>query len=360
MARTAGIRWTAWIAGLLVLGLLAAWIWWRESDTAGRWRFEKAMGTFCGGVLAHEKSPLFEGLWPGLELSNDRALGPDAYACFLGDHRREVTVALLRADAHGGQDMEELLPPLTGRRLPVPLAGDWRGAADGDSVRVLVGCQGGDDFVSVTVDSYISTSPSETEEARQEQESGWLDGDVYWARFATATAVKAADRWGCEAEEGKPLRTLPPVTGEEQTTGADGTCAGLPFSRDPRLDVVEEATAGGTGLYEICKVGAPHYFDARYVFSARFGPYALRARDGDSGRGSSERAGTEDGAMWASARCPGDSERALFAGYVPPEAATVWLPGDKGKETFGLPAFREFVERSAARHGCTDLRMPTP
>ncbi|MGW8886372.1 hypothetical protein [Streptomyces sp. NPDC055749] len=371
MARAAAIRWTAWIAGVLVLGLLAAWIWWRESDTAARWRFEEAMATYCGGVLAHERSSLFEGLWPGLELRNDLVLGPDAHACLVGDHQREVTVALLRSEEHGGQDLEELLPPFTGRRLPVPLTGGWRGAADGDSVRVLVGCQGSDDLVSVTIDSYISTTHSETEEARQEQAGGWLDGDVYWARFATATAVKAADRWGCATEGGKPLRSLPAVTGQEPTTGADGTCAALPFGRDQRLDTVEETTAGeesaaeeettagGSGLYEVCKVGASHYFDARYVFSARFGPYALRARDGDSRRDNGSQAGARDGTMWASARCPGDSERALFTGYTPAEAATVWLPGDKGKETFGLPAFRKFAERSATRHGCTDLRLPT-
>ncbi|MFC9243790.1 hypothetical protein ACFT7S_06980 [Streptomyces sp. NPDC057136] len=358
MARTAVVRWTAWIAGVLVLGLLASWIWWRESDTGARWRFDKAMETYCGGVLAHEKSPLFEGLWPGLELRNDRTVGRDAHACLLGDHRREVTVALLRGEELGSQDMEEILPPFGGSRLPMPLTGGWRGVADGHSVRVLVGCQGSDDVVSVTIDSYISRT-SDVQEARQEEESGWLEEDVYWARFATATAVKAATHWGCTTEGGKPLRALPPVTTEEPTTGADGTCAGLPFGRDQRLDTVEETTAGDRGLYEMCKVGASHYFDARYVFAAHFGPYALRARGGDSTYDTHEQAGTHDGTLWASARCPGDSERALFSGYVPPEAATVWLPGEKGRETFGLPAFREFAERSAARHGCTDLRLPT-
>ncbi|MFJ9034369.1 hypothetical protein ACIRQP_39175 [Streptomyces sp. NPDC102274] len=71
-----------------------------------------------------------------------------------------------------------------------------------------------------------------------------------------------------------------------------------------------------------------------------------------------EAAGANSRGQWASARCPGESERALFTGFVPVEAATVWLPGEKGEETFGLPAFREFAERSAKRHGCTDLRLP--
>ncbi|MFF1960739.1 hypothetical protein ACFVWX_27650 [Streptomyces sp. NPDC058220] len=356
MARTAAVRWAAWTAGVLIVALLAAWTWWRESDSAARWRFEEAMETYCGGVLAHEKGPLFEGLWPRTELMSDLALGPDAYSCLLGEARTEVTVALLRAEDYRDRDLERLLPPFSGSLLPVPLTGGWRGAADGDSVRVLVSCRGDEDLVSVTVGSYLSQTASEAKEARQEQKSGWLDSDLYWARFAAATAVKASAHWGCKAEEGKALRALPAVTGPEPIAGADGTCGGLPFARDERLDTVEETAAGGSALYEICEVGASHYFNETYVFSARFGPYASRKRGHDT---TQAEAGADGGTLWASARCPDDAERALFTGSVPPEAATVWLPGEKGKETFGLPAFREFAERSAKRHGCTDLRLPT-
>ncbi|MFE4368382.1 hypothetical protein ACFRMN_09065 [Streptomyces sp. NPDC056835] len=350
MVRTTVVRWTAWTAGVLILGLLAAWIWWRESDTAARWRFEEAMETYCGGVLAYEKSSLFEGLGPYAELRTDSALGPDARFCMLGEAMTEVTVALLRADTYPDQDLERILPPFNGSLLPVPLTGGWRGAADGDSVRVLLSCRGNEDLVSVTVGSYFS-------EERLEQDTGWLDSDLYWGRFATATAVKAAARWGCEAEGGKALRALPAHSGPESIAGADGTCAGLPFARDQRLDTVEETVAGASSLYERCEVGASHYFDATYSFSARFGPYAL-PKPGHDSLSTRAEAGVAGGAMWASARCPGDAERALFSGLVPSEAATVWLPGEKGEETFGLPAFREFAERSAKRHGCTDLRLP--
>ncbi|MFE4913310.1 hypothetical protein ACFRCX_17470 [Streptomyces sp. NPDC056652] len=133
---------------------------------------------------------------------------------------------------------------------------------------------------------------------------GRPDGDLYRARFATATAVKASARRGCEAAKGGAVRSVPVVRGDSTSTAsADGTCAGLPFGRDKRLD----ANARG------------------------------------------QRAG---------ARCPGHSGRALLTGIVPVGAATVWLPGEKGEETFGLPAFRECAERSAKRHGCTDPRLP--
>ncbi|MCL7376020.1 hypothetical protein [Streptomyces sp. 35G-GA-8] len=353
MRRTTVVRWTGWTAGVLVLGLLAAWIWWRESDTAARWRFDDAMETFCGGVLAYEKSSLFEGLGPYAKLRNDNALGPNAHFCLLGEELTEVTVALLPADAEDDRnmDLERILPPFDGSMLPVPLTGGWRGAADGDSIRVLLSCRDDEDLVSVTVGSYTS-------EERLEQETGWLDSDLYWGRFAAATAVKASAHWGCEAEGGKALRALPARSGPESIAGADGTCAGLPFARDQRLDTVEETVTSSNSLYEICEVGASHYFSDTYFFSAGFGPYALPTGDRDTLSTRAE-AGANGRGLWASARCPGDAERARFTGIVPREAATVWLPGEKGEETFGLPAFREFAERSAKRHNCTDLRLPT-
>ncbi|MFF7205449.1 hypothetical protein [Streptomyces sp. NPDC008141] len=358
MVRTAAVRWAGWIVGVLVLGLLAAWVWWRESDTAARWRFEEAMATYCGGVLAYEKGPLFEGLWPGLELPNDVALGPEAQFCLVGEGRTAVTVALLRGD-YRDQDLERILRGSDSTLIPVPLTGGWRGTANGEVVRVLLPCQGGTDLVSVTVGSYSSLNASDEEEARRKSESGWIGSDLYWARFATATAAKASAHWDCKAEAGKPLRALPAITGPEQTSEADGTCAGLPFARDHRLDTVQETVVGAGALTEMCEVGASEYFNARYEFSASFGPYAARQRNQGGQSNHDREAGVNKyGGVWASARCPGDAVRAHFTGFVPAEAATVWRPGEKGKETFGLPAFREFAERSAKRHGCTDLRLP--
>ncbi|MGW6237572.1 hypothetical protein [Streptomyces sp. NPDC055094] len=356
----AWVRWTAWTAGVLALVLLAAWIWWRESDTGDRRRFEETMKTFCGGLLAHEKSSLFEGLQPHTSLANDRSVARDAQYCQV--NRTEVTVALLRAEDNEFRDWEEVLPSFGGSLLPVPLTGGWRGAADGGSVRVLLPCRGTDDVVAVTTGSYLSMTSSEEDTERRARKDGWLDGDLYWARFATATAVKASARWGCEAEKGDAVRSLPAVRGDStSTTSAKGTCAGLPFGRDERLDTVWETGTSAAAVYERCEVGAYHYFDERYEFTARFGPYAWKAqgdsRDGSLGE-SREAAGADSRGQWASARCPGHSGRALFTGHVPVEAATVWLPGEKGEETFGLPAFREFAERSAKRHGCTDLRLP--
>ncbi|MFG2114258.1 hypothetical protein ACGFRB_16760 [Streptomyces sp. NPDC048718] len=359
MIRTRAFRWTAWIAGAMALALVAAWVWWRESDTGERWRFENAMKTYCGGLLAYEESPLFEGLWPGLELPGDRALGPDAHSCRLADRRLTVTVAHLFADPADEGQLRELLPPLGYEQFPVPLPGGWHGAADGDMVRVLLGCRGGADSVSVVVEAYNRTSDSDRKEARRETGSAWLDGDLYWARFATATAAKAAARWGCETEAGKPLKKLPELAGDKTIVYADGACAGLPFARDKRLDTVRETLADANTLFDTCEVGASAYFDDRYTFSARFGAYAAWDRRKGSVANGGGLAGATDHSLWASARCPGGGAgRTLFTGFIPPKAATVWRPGEKGEETFGLPAFREFAKRSAERHGCTDLRLP--
>lgn len=116
---------------------------------------------------------------------------------------------------------------------------------------------------------------------------------------------------------------------------------------------------GGGSLREFCRVGASHYFSDRYSFSAHFGLAALRAWEREippGGRG--KPAGRAGAQLWASASCHGDHGRALFEAFIPPEAATVWLPGETGKETFGAPAFTEFVKRTAQRHGCTDLHLP--
>ncbi|MFC8825688.1 hypothetical protein ACFT9I_10065 [Streptomyces sp. NPDC057137] len=362
MVRTAGVNWRAWAewsAGALVLVLLAGWIWWEKSGTPERWRYEEAVQTFCGGLPAHEKSAQFEGLRTGTNLSSDTTLGPDAYSCRLGVAPAEVTVARLGAGKYETLDLERVLPHFSGSLSPVPLTGGWRGAIDGGSVRVLVDCRDSEDRVAVTVGSYLNETGHEETEARQASEDGWLDSDLFWARFAVATAVKAAAKWDCDAEAGKPLRALPPTVVEpEPVAGADGTCAGLPFSRDKRLEEMEETRVGGGSVYETCRVIASDYFDAPYVFTARFGPDVLLGRN-VADVNTEAAAGVGVHGAWASAECPGDAERARFTAIVPLEAATVWLPGEKGEETFGLPAFREFAERSAERHGCTDLRLPS-
>ncbi|MET4927246.1 hypothetical protein P3L51_33635 [Streptomyces sp. PSRA5] len=362
MARTTGVNWrawAAWTAGALVLVVLAGWIWWEKSGTPERRSYEKAVKTFCGGLPAHEKSSQFEGLRTGTNLASDITLGPDAHFCRLGSAPAEVTVARLRAGEHQNPDLERAVPHFSGSLPPVPLPGGWRGAIDGGSVRVLVGCRGSEDRVAVTVGSYLDRIGQEETEARRASDDGWLDSDLFWARFAVATAVKAAAKWDCDAEPGDPLRALPPTVIEpESVAAADGTCAGLPFARDKRLEEMEETAVGGASVYETCRVIASHYFDSPYVFTARFGPDALLGRD-PADVNSEARAGVGENGAWASADCHGDAERARFTAIVPPEAATVWLPGEKGEETFGLPAFREFAERSAERHGCTDLRLPS-
>ncbi|WP_411074555.1 hypothetical protein [Streptomyces sp. cmx-4-7] len=361
MIRRTVFRWTAWVAGMLVLVLLAAWMWWRESDTAARWRFEETVKTYCGGVLAYEKGPLFDGLGHEVRLRSDYSPRKNAHNCRLGRTGRQVVVALLPGGDPGPRELEDTLPQLRDDvLLPLPLGGGWRGWIDGSSARVLLDCRGSADRVAVMVEMVSPLSEEDAEKVFARPEMMWEETDhLSGTRFALATAVKAAAHWGCEAETGKPLTSLPEVTRDETTDSADGTCAGLPFARDPRLDTVRETAVDRSAVYEICEVTASQHFStASYSFSARFGPYALTARREGGSRAVTGEAGARGGTLWASARCPGDTERALFTGYTPPEATTAWFPGEKGGETFGLPAFREFAERSAERHGCTDLRLP--
>ncbi|QDY80498.1 hypothetical protein [Streptomyces qinzhouensis] len=335
---------------VLVPVLAAGWIWWRESDTAARWRFEDAMDSWCGGLTAYEKGPLFEGLATDIETSKDRRLGTESWRCFLGGGGGSVTVARLPGEARiRGQ---EALPPLRGKQPPGPLGGDWQGSANGETTAVLLDCRNTGDAIAVAVFGHPGNS-----ERAEYRDNFWTDADLHWARFATATAVKAAGKWNCDAVPGKALTALPAVTGEESTDRADGTCAGLPFTLDSRLNTVFEAPADRGSLVELCRVGSTNSFDGHYAFLAEFGPYAER-RDTSGIEDRTGHAGVRGTEMWASARCPGATERTAFSGFLPAEAATV--PDDEGNqgERFGMPAFRAFAERAAERHGCTDLKLP--
>lgn len=337
-----------WTVAVLVPVLVAGWIWWRESDTGARWRFEDAMDSFCGGLLAHRAGPLFEGLPVGTMLENDRRLRQDAWACGLQSRRLQVVVARLREGEE--ERVARVVPDFRGKRSPAPVGGGWQGSSDGDLTVIVVGCRNSEDRIAVSVNSYRSR-----EEQDEHRLGGWADSDLFWARFATATAVEAAGRWDCEPRAGEALTALPPVPAAEPVGQADGACAGLPFARDQRLDTVHETPPGRGGLMEGCTVTSAD-FDGSYVFRARFGLAAAQRSGGDF-TGRSGDAGADGSRLWGSARCPGDAVRSTFTGYLPPEARTA-PDGRATGERFGPPAFRAFAERAVARHGCTDLKLP--
>ncbi|MFD4830579.1 hypothetical protein ACFWPV_12105 [Streptomyces uncialis] len=358
VVRATVTRVATWTAGTLVLCLLAVWIWWRESGTAARWRFEDSMKSFCGGLLAYERSQLFEGLHTSVPLREDRTEGRDAYVCLLGERLTVVRVTLLRPGARTTGTGRRLLPSFDGPWHPAPLPGGWRGAADGRTIRLLLPCRDDGNAVSVMVEGYTGREDHAPVD-RVSRTSSWRGEDVFWARFGTATATKAARRWGCEATGGEPLRKLPYVHGTRLATHAQSTCAGLPLARDERLDLVRETPVGRGALYERCDVWASAHFDTPYVFTAHFDLYARQERDDVRLPYRRSDAGAERNIRWASATCPGDSERALFTGAVPPGAGAARSPGSKGGESFGGPAFRAYAERAAARHRCWDLRLPS-
>ncbi|WP_327190826.1 hypothetical protein [Streptomyces xinghaiensis] len=341
----------SWTAAVVALSLVASWIWWRESGTAARWRFEAAMKTYCGGLLAHERSELYDGLWHETDLRLDQRYGPEAHRCMLG--LTEVTVVRVTRDDLRTLNLDRVLLPLKGDRLPVPLPGGWRGVTNGHSIRVVSDCRGGDAAVAVTISPYFPSGH------RERPEDGWFGMDEEWVRFATATVVKAADRWNCAVEKGTRVRELPAPAGPRGTGRAEGTCAGLPFARDKRFDTVTETPASALAVSERCEVhGRADYFDASYLLAAHFGPFAERARRNQEAYGE---AGRSEYSMWATAHCPGDPARAHFSVSIPPEASVEYhmdRENEPREETFGLPALTEFAKRSADRHGCTDLRLP--
>jgi hypothetical protein len=114
---------------------------------------------------------------------------------------------------------------------------------------------------------------------------------------------------------------------------------------------MKESTESSTALREGCVLGERKARDeALYYLSASYGPYAQALRSATDKPGSlNEDSGLSGDHAWATAACPGQA-RAAFTIHATVYAAPT--------NSFLLSALRTFAERSAARHGCTDVKLP--
>ncbi|MEU6992630.1 hypothetical protein ABZ953_18480 [Streptomyces sp. NPDC046465] len=207
-----------------------------------------------------------------------------------------------------------------------------------------------------------------------------------YARIATATAAKAAEKWGCDADLGKPLRTVAlPVDRDEDVPLADasGTCRGVP-GRGGRMTRAWEGARSGSPV-EVCVVAsgrpgvpiqAPVDDAQRYHLVAYYGPYAETQRldheerrgrySGKPGPGDAVAGRFAGGGHWASATCPGGAGPALFT--VRDDASERNDYAGLGKHHPAKPsasdlayeraALKEFAKRSARAHGCGAPKLP--
>lgn len=335
-----------YVVAPLTLVLAAGYSWYRLSDTGKGWRYEDKLATYCDGLIPYEESAVFTGLNTETGLSHDerRGFGDNRFHyCQVADIN--LTIALIPDDAvgsgSGDSDVFDELRSSTTDTLPVAVGGGWYGYTDMEDTGIVLSCDNKPASVVVSVDS--DASQKNPGEAR-------VVGEL-----AAATARKAADRWLCQAEYGGRLPKVSSPAGPDSAYSEAGTCDGVPIDDDLRIDWVKSAGASGATPLEECALGEFGESEvvedevALYQLEAAFGPYAQRLRSSADEPGAlNPDTGVNRDRAWATAACPG-SPRAIFTIYATEYADP--------KKSFLLTSLRAFAERSAARHGCKDLKL---
>lgn len=332
--RTAG--WTA--AAVAVAG---GYFW--LSGGYDAWRHDRALDTVCDGDLAAGQ---VRALFPDVELvSSGREDADGEWSCDANtadverDGRAHVGVGIERADGSA------LRPDGDGGA--VPLGHGWTGSFDfgGDRGRavvrhgvasVLVDCGKG------SGDGLLATADARLTRGGDFRDSG---ARVRLVAVLTETVTAYAERTGCEARTGSPVKAVPvPVDRPaEPVAEAAGTCAGL----------VDPAAARAWGVrtvaehprtpapVETCRLGGPDGTPL-YGFTALYGPFARY----EERQARTDRAGTPR----LAAVCPGAGATALYTASPYPDALREGAPA---VDAAGLrAALKRFADRSAAAHGC--------
>ncbi|MFF1692048.1 hypothetical protein ACFVXC_00195 [Streptomyces sp. NPDC058257] len=327
----------------VVLALLGGYGWYRLSDTGKRWRYEDKLESYCGGVLPYEETVAFTGLPsdPDTGLPHDFEQGsPTQGYEFCWIKSLDVVVTTARIPDTSAIDLKFYLPRLRADALPTLMGGGWRGFTDGVNTSVVLPCTNRDHTVAVTA-QLTSEEPNKSVSRKV-------------AELTTATAANAADHWGCKNRPGTRARVVDPASDSTTPQQANGTCAGLPWSRNKRIDTITETPADRLAPYAMCSLDGEDTDDG-YRLEASFGPYALRER-GESLHTELTAKPAGGGAevkefFWASADCPGDGPRALF--QITPQSATSDNP------SFARAALAAFAKRAAERRDCTGLQLPS-
>jgi hypothetical protein len=331
------------VVPLLVVVLVAGYVWYRTSETAERWRYEDKLATYCAGLIPSEESAVFTGYDAEVGLPHDRrnGWGDEAYHyCEVAD--LVVQVGRVPAVTDGTLLSEDgilaRLGPRSRDHLPVALGGGWDGYTDLHSTGIVLTCT--DTPGHVVVDIEGDASHTSVGEAR----------DV--AELAAAIGRTAAERWSCDADLGGPVPPLPAPEDKASPFAADGTCQGLPIPKDHlHIDWALETRAVAAAPVERCSL-IQDQDDVLYRLDAEYGLFAqaTRARRHNEHL-RDEPAGVTGGRAWATATCPGAPD------------ALLTISGQQrvheDEPRFLVDTLRAFAERSVKRHGCTDLRLPS-
>ncbi|MGW0905612.1 hypothetical protein [Streptomyces sp. NPDC002853] len=397
----------------LALALVAGGYFWFGGGY-DRWVAQRLVGGACGGVLpaAEVRDVLGEG--PFKDETRDRVDGE------LGDASLRVDCTITRdAEGWSARDgsvtvnvravperpaKDEEGPVARGQRRdvfngeydgrypdvrstlpPVAIGSGWNGAfttsgssgSSGSSggevsatTAVLLDCARGRGGLLVSVD--VKGEDAAVDDPGQR---------TAFARIATATAANASAHWNCDADLGKPPRTVPlPVDTDEAVPLADAaaSCRGVP-GRGSEAARAWEGGRRGTPV-EVCVLGpstvtrgglpvaaSSEDVGGRHRLSAYYGPYAQdeRHRYQDHydylGRsrlpGGSPSGRLPGGGYWVSAACEKGGVRALFTIEPPGSGDASYGEDEKGNPTpadraYQRTALKAFAQGSARAHAC--------
>ncbi|MFF3289259.1 hypothetical protein [Streptomyces sp. NPDC003023] len=328
-------RLALYVALPLALVAVAGYGWYQLSDTGKRWRYEDRLATYCQGLIPPEESAAITDYDTDEGLPNEwHRGGPEGYEfCQVGDTMLVIArVPASARDDDGRRGVFDELRPDRTAGLPMPLGGGWRGYTNGENAAAVLDCAGQD--ASVVVHS-----------------SHRGDSAVGRSTIAlvTATAARAARHWDCDAKPGGSLPAVPDQPEEKSRFEAEGTCAGIPMHDMDTIHWIKETPTAASSVLETCVLGETEArAEELFQVNAHFGPLA-RAQHPDPE--TTRKAGGDEDYIWATAKCPGTSGRALFT-----IAATEYAHDDA--EQFLRAALAAFADRSAKQHGCTDLALP--
>ncbi|WP_329074071.1 hypothetical protein [Streptomyces niveus] len=340
--KTAVRRWAPYVALSLALALAAGYGWYRMSDTGKGWRYEESLKTFCEGLIPYEESAGFTGKDGELLTRDHRANGYEADYDLCTVAGLDLTIGRIPDSTLNGDssDVFDRLDEIEGDSPPIPLGGGWRGYTDLVNTAAVLTCDNKPGSVVVTAD--------DDNEAGVSRAHGI-------AELVTATAVRAAADWDCDAKAGGPIPRLPGAVEWGSRIDAKGTCQGIALRDQEWVEWIKDAPASGTSPLERCVLGElKNGGEPLLNLEAAFGPFAQRLRSDDSDAGTFKRgAGGIEGYYWATAQCPDDGPRAVFR-VVP----VAYVHIDKAADTFVREALVAFAESRAKQHGCTDLKLP--
>ncbi|MGC5565633.1 hypothetical protein ACPYPG_22715 [Streptomyces sp. FR-108] len=346
-------RLALYVALPLVLACVAGFAWYRLSDTARGWRYEDKLAGYCKGLIPYDESAVFTDLdTTDLDFTDQRfGAGLDYDTCRVANF--VLALGRIPGRALGANEYSPSI--FTEIQLqewevpPTPLGGGWHGFTSPGVTSVVLPCRNKDVSVAVSAQEIAADDPS-PDRARK------------IAELVTATAVNAARRWSCEADPGGRIQDLPTAHKPSRSGVAEGTCQGVPLRGRAGLVLpIMETETSATAPMEGCMLGASEVPDGvrgdpRYRLYGLFGPFAQRLRSASDekkrGQQYNRTAGSDSFGVWATAKCPGFSARALFT-----------LDGRAAIKTAAQRHLAEelltgFARASAERHDCTDLRLP--